>query len=423
MEHKRVKILSIGINDNQLEGHVYSFYKQLPESLFNKRIVVRDTLYRNRGISFFDVSGFWGKRFIARAVYFFGLLLTVVQNRVFFKKDANHKEYCFFSQPTFFSARRILKKNKGFVPDVITIHWVSGFISAKTIKRLYDITKAKIVFVFVDEAHLAGGCHYSCGCNGWKKECENCPALVKGKNLAHKQLYQKIQLLRDIPKAVIATRYNYEMISQSPYLNNAYYIQSAVIPEVMRFSQQDAKNFFGIDREHFVIMLGANGLNDVRKGIKYCIEAISKFAKSHDNVVVLALGRVDDASALCFDGVQTIYTGFLGKEDMFRAYCAADVFLSTTIADSGPMMVNYSIALGTPVVSFNVGIAQDLVIHKQTGYISKYKDSDDVKAGLDYIYSQRKDFFAQKCANVVDEIQKIPTKAEQVYCFAISKGN
>lgn len=63
--------------------------------------------------------------------------------------------------------------------------------------------------------------------------------------------------------------------------------------------------------------------------------------------------------------VNIIMPGFLSENELFEVYCAADVFMSTTIADSGPMMVNYSIACGTPVVSFPIGVAQDLVMHKK----------------------------------------------------------
>ena len=77
-----------------------------------------------------------------------------------------------------------------------------------------------------------------------------------------------------------------------------------------------------------------------------------------------------------------------GNSDFTRFLRAKySVYLNSTIADSGPMMVNYSFAIGTPVVSFPVGIAMDLIVHKKTGYIADYKNSTNLANGIIYLHS------------------------------------
>jgi glycosyltransferase involved in cell wall biosynthesis len=64
------------------------------------------------------------------------------------------------------------------------------------------------------------------------------------------------------------------------------------------------------------------------------------------------------------------------------AYQAADVYVCPSIEDSGPMMINQSIMCGTPVVSFEMGVALDLVVTGKTGYRAKLKDTGDMAKGI-----------------------------------------
>jgi len=71
-----------------------------------------------------------------------------------------------------------------------------------------------------------------------------------------------------------------------------------------------------------------------------------------------------------------------GDSELVRAYQMADIFVSPSIEDSGPMMINESIMCGTPVVSFNMGVASDLVITNETGYLAMLRDAHDLANGI-----------------------------------------
>lgn len=116
--------------------------------------------------------------------------------------------------------------------------------------------------------------------------------------------------------------------------------------------------------------------------------------------------------------IHTVVPGFLDLQGLFKAYCASDCFLNMTIADSGPMMVNYSIALGTPVISFNIGVAQDLVIHKKTGYIAELKNSEDVAQGLEFIHNlsvEERIKMSEECRALIAETESVLPWYEQIY--------
>jgi len=70
------------------------------------------------------------------------------------------------------------------------------------------------------------------------------------------------------------------------------------------------------------------------------------------------------------------------------AYQAADLFVCPSIEDSGPSMINQSIMCGTPVVSFKMGVALDLVIDGKTGYIAQIKNAEELANGLYKIICQ-----------------------------------
>ena len=65
-------------------------------------------------------------------------------------------------------------------------------------------------------------------------------------------------------------------------------------------------------------------------------------------------------------------------------YSAADVFIAPSLAESFGYVILESLCCGTPVVAFNVGGIPDLIVHKENGYLAKYKDADDLAKGIEF---------------------------------------
>jgi glycosyltransferase involved in cell wall biosynthesis len=64
------------------------------------------------------------------------------------------------------------------------------------------------------------------------------------------------------------------------------------------------------------------------------------------------------------------------------AYSAADLFLLLTRADNLPLVLQESMACGTPMVSFKVGGVADLVRPDITGYLAEPEDIQDFQKGI-----------------------------------------
>lgn len=413
---RKVKILFLGYNDNPLNGHVLSYYQKLPDDKFDKRIVVKIALEEKRDYAFYSTKK-WQPLIKLK---FHNIIRK--WGRLYSKVDLDKPEYSFhYSDKSNITAKDILKKNPNFTPDVIALFWTANFLNPKTIRKLHDLTKAVILFVFVDEAYLTGGCHYPNECEGYFHGCHKCPALLRGKNVASKQMAEKSHYWKDMPKIVYGVKSDCQMAKCSPLFKDALFIPFVSVPQVKITERLEARRRWSISNDDFVVLLGANYINEKRKGFIYAIEAINKVVKTRDKICLLLLGHNTDIAfnELRIDEkVKVIKSGFLSIEELFVAYCASDCYVSPSIADSGPMMVNYSIACGTPVISFNIGVARDIVLHKETGYIAKYKDSMDLARGLEWLYGlniEYRQMIRERCVSFMDSLKNQKPYYDTVY--------
>ena len=60
-----------------------------------------------------------------------------------------------------------------------------------------------------------------------------------------------------------------------------------------------------------------------------------------------------------------------------------------------------SMACGTPCVGFNIGGIPEMIDHKQNGYISNYKDAQDLANGLMWVLQESTEILATNARNKV----------------------
>ncbi len=393
-------ILVLSTDDNPAEGHAYSrylYYKNKGENAFFLPLIRQYTDTDNYFIDARDHYTF------KRKVYAF---MIRVHRYLILKR--NKREYCFFNiLMRGKRASQILEKVP-FVPDIIIVGWCDGYITSKTISDLYRLTKAKIVIPMIDAHLLGGGCHYPCGCNQFHSGCMNCPAL-RIKSLARWEYNQKCKYLGPVPFVFCGTSYDLKRAADVPFLSNKETITTIGVPRIsINISKAEARSFFDLSGDDFVIMFGAVNVFDKRKGFDVLIKSLkllsSKVGKEK-SVTLLVLGNL--SQNIIIEGLKVKATGFLCYEDMMKAYYASDVFVSPSLDDSGPYMVNYSVACGCPVVSFPIGIAMDLVIPERTGYLARFNDADDFCRGLELFYNmepQEIGSYSQNCKELMSDL-------------------
>lgn len=414
----KIKVLVLGSSDNPARGHALDYFRSLPEECYDKRLVVMDSSHaqqKDEYKCFYNLSNkydifkkkiynLWQKLCIA-------LLCGVPMRGI--KNYQGHNFYISKFNPI--SAEQILSKYSGFTPDLIVLMWTRTFLTPNTIGRLYDLTGARFAFILVDEAHLTGGCHYTVGCTNYLTGCNNCPALRWAKKLPKVTMTEMLKAYTKIPKYACGVVSSCNMARKSPLFINSKVFSDVSCPQVPELSKCEARKVLNINDDEFAA-LAITG--DIRKGLDYGIEAMNMLAKEYDNLVLVVLGKLGDVDKVresISNNIRLITPGFLPLNEMLLTMKATDCYLNTTIADTGPMMVNYSIALGTPIVSFNVGVAQQLVVHQKTGYIAEYKNSCSFAEGIRYIHQLPKSEKEAMQKNCLEHIAYIKNNQQTWY--------
>lgn len=356
--------------------------------------------------------GYWKKRVIIKLRKELRLGRKIITD---YKYHFNVSE----ANKEFYSTRKLLKKSK-VKPDVIIILHTNGFINEKNIYELYEITHAPVYWLMYDMAPFTGGCHYAWECEGYQNVCGNCPALfsLDPFDISHKNLIYKKEFLDKTNIQIIAgSEWQYRQAKQSTLFRNFKInkiltsCNSSIFKPV---AKEIGREKFGIPHNSKVIFFGATGLNEERKGIKYLLKALKElkevFVRKSEfryDIHLLVAGsqfdRIKDYLPFTYH-----YLGILDNTyGIASAYQTADLYVCPSVEDSGPTMINQCIMCGTPVVSFEMGVAIDLVINYKTGYRVKLKDSKALtQAMYDVLTMSDSDYLVMKdnCRNLAKKL-------------------
>jgi glycosyltransferase involved in cell wall biosynthesis len=113
------------------------------------------------------------------------------------------------------------------------------------------------------------------------------------------------------------------------------------------------------------VLIGAFNTSDSRKGFSMLVEALKLLAKKltpeHLRLSIMVLQDTDisNLKADCYKFIEFEFAKT--PENLARLYHQADLFVNTSIDDSGPLMMSEAIFCGVPFVATNVGITSELV--------------------------------------------------------------
>lgn len=340
-----------------------------------------------------------------------GLDLSRLIRKIFFEIILRDKKHYFYPEwnVDLVNANQVLKSIP-FKPDVIICYWTKFAFNQKLIYELSQKTGAPVIIFMMDMAAFTGGCHYAYECIGFKKKCGKCPALhsVFENDISRLNLNYKRKFIEKTNITVIAPTHTLlEQVNESSLFKNKR-IEKIMLSVNEHIFIPDDKNKikeeFGISKDKKVIFFGAASLKDERKGMEYLINSLNILSERiklnpelHNKVTLLIAGKNVKELEIPFEYK---YVGYLNtQEKLAKAYQAADIFACPSIEDSGPMMINEAIMTGTPVVSFNMGVAPDLVHNGETGYRAVLKDSDDFANGLESIINLNEGQWLQMSSN------------------------
>lgn len=319
-------------------------------------------------------------------------------NRFIIKHRFRDPQACFFYRKETnvqISTKDIVDSVKKKYDVVIIVFW-QGMLTFKSIKALYKKLNCLFVFLCADYSPMAGGCHFTGDCKNFMTGCGNCPAIGSKKlnDFTRYNVKYRKKVYEMVKPVVCGNGYMHTFFTQSYLLKNYDRLARFYFTlDLNHFSEQDRKESrmqFGIPQTgRFVLLFGAQSLSDERKGVSYLLKSLTILYDKLNNeerekvLLVLAGKSVEEIKdKLCFEYK---HLGFVKAELLPMMYSAADVFLSPSVNDAGPSMVNQSLACGTPVVSFEMGTALDFIKNKGTGYCAKLRDAEDFARGIEKI--------------------------------------
>jgi len=287
----------------------------------------------------------------------------------------------------------------GFVPDIIFNGWSSDFMNSTDFLNLQLYTNAKVFNVTLDMNHFTGGCHYAWDCTKYKDGCDNgCPALLsnKDKSVALRNFNKKIENVRKGDfKIIAASGWTLKQARESKIYKNQeiiHNINSLIDTDIMNDNCRNiAKQIFGLDNDCFYILTGCKDATQLRKGFNYLVEGLNllsqKIEKNQSKKIkIILVTDKKDSSSFDLIPFEKQYVSFIKDYRLLSLlYQAADLYVNTSIEDSGPMMVSEALACGTPVVGFDMGVVNNMVVNNYNGYKARLKDSFDLANGIQEI--------------------------------------
>ncbi|MBL0226747.1 MAG: glycosyltransferase [Geobacteraceae bacterium] len=273
--------------------------------------------------------------------------------------------------------------------DILNLHWIINMLSVSDIGRL----KKPLVWTCHDMWPFCGGEHYvpdetaARFRQGYHNH--NIPPGERGPDLNRKTWEAKRRAwARQRFTIVSPSHWMAACVKQSVLFAG---VPVSVIPNPLDtdntwrpIPRQASRTALGLPQDKKLILMGAaGGLEDPRKGGDLLHEAIcSVFSRCSDGVELVIYGQEKTLQS----GIWPCPVHWLGRVNDDRvlalAYSAADVMVVPSRQESFGQTASEAQACGVPVVAFDVGGLPDIVIHRETGWLSKAFDTEDMATGI-----------------------------------------
>lgn len=307
---------------------------------------------------------------------------------------------------------------EAFNPKIIQLHWVNaGLVKIEDLGNI----KRKIVWRLPDCWAFTGGCFYSGDCKRYITGCGKCPKLGSDneKDLSHTTWKRKEEAWKKMDMTIVVpTSWMKKMVKSSTLLKDK---DVYVIPNGLnrnRFypiAKETARKVLKIPLNKKVILYGAtNALNDPRKGFELLLQALQCLSEKYkDKYYFVIFGSDPQKIAL---NIPTLFLGYIHDHHTLQsAYSAADVMVVPSLEEAFGQTVTEAMACATPVVSFLETGPEDMINHKQNGYLAQYANSIDLACGIEWVLSddQRTKTLSNNARHKVETTYDIKIIAKQ----------
>lgn len=414
-EYISKKILIVATSDSGGAGEsMVKFSRFLMQLGHDVRLLVKDRCKSDSFIHQYSRRNSFLQKVTDKILFYLGKFYKI-------KSISFDEKYCYYAlnETTENIDPNSLSKILNFRPEFIFSGWTSGFLNSTDLLNLKRYFNAKVYTISTDMNHLTGGCHYAWDCKGYINGCNSeCPAILSknGKKISEVNFQTKMknahsgsfQIISGSGWTLKQAKESLIYKNQSEFLNINSFIDTKIMnPKSRTF----AKNFFDFQSDKFHILVGSQNVNDPRKGLEYLLESLkilyNELSENDRNKVCVIVVSQSNINAFNEIQFEKKYLNYISDYRLLSLlYQATDVFVNSSIEDSGPMMVSEAMACGTPVVGFDMGVVNNLVITGFNGYKAILKDSHDLSLGIKHIFQLGKNEYELFSKNSVQIIQE-----------------
>jgi glycosyltransferase involved in cell wall biosynthesis len=260
----------------------------------------------------------------------------------------------------------------GEMPLVVNLHWVPRWLDLPSF--LDSLPQGlPVIWTLHDLIPVTGGCHYPGDCDGFTKQCGDCPQLKKPgptdatRNFFNlkERLYQRTNL-----HFVGNSEWTTALARRSGLAKYAKSIRTIHygldVEQFKPLEKSIARKALEIPDGKFVVGFSCLDFNERRKGAEILMSALKTFPPKEIILLVLGAGKWPDT------GVETIPMGSLGSPRLQSIfYSALDVFAMPSRVETFGNVAMEAMACETPVVTYPAGGLIDVVAANETGLMDE----------------------------------------------------
>lgn len=304
--------------------------------------------------------------------------------------------------------------------DIINVHWASGFLSLNGLDELFTLNKP-VIFTLHDQWAYTGGCHYTAGCEGFRKDCSGCPQLaIDPYNVPATTLRLRKELAQARRGTVVGpSLWMHRTASDSPVFAGWRHEHLPMPLDLDAFTPQPRESALAqlnLTPGPWRILFVADRVSEKRKGFHDLLDVARRVESVSGRAVhFLAMGKAADIPPDLEPRIESV--GHLSDIAQIAAtYSAADAMLLPSYEDNLPNTMLEALACGTPVIGYDIGGLPDMVRPNQSGALVPKDDTAALaKALTDILASGATESLRHSCRQIAEQNFSYPLHAQR--CF------
>jgi len=261
-----------------------------------------------------------------------------------------------------------------FDHDLVVIQRFSNFLSFQEIVQIIQSSK-KVIILGIDEGLFTPYCTFTFNCDKYTKTCEKCPVAPKRKFKRITSNYLKIEnILKTVDfsntEIIVANDLERIKLQNSFWRKAKITISTKIFPYLPVMSNEYLNSLFtekiNLFDEKLIITISAL-YPTKRKGFDIMLVYLENLNNllSENNSKKVEINIITGENSINFEKFSNKNLKFkihniLNKEVFEIMLAKSHLFLSFSIADSGPFTLNMCYYLKTIIFSFRVGVATEL---------------------------------------------------------------